>query len=727
MTGSVDQALIIRMEASLARFERQMNRGRQIGVRTATDIERRFDRMGTRMATSSARAASGLTRITNISGSGRFVLQNTAAQLGDIAVQLESGTSASRVMGQQLPQLLGGFGALGGTLGVLAPLLGTVAAIGIPVAAALLMVGRDANEADEELRSFEEAVGAAESALARMDAALDRIGPRGEESLLEMYGELNAAIDDLARRLAEIETRAVQIEVQSVVDQLFGEDYQAEIDALFGSIGRVFVANNEDAIANLSAQISALDTDISNMEGTGAFVPPSLRADLVAMREELAFLNRDLANAGSLAGEIELSPDLLDQIAAAETALRSAAEAGDFAAVADAAAEMGALLEQAGAAADSDLYDGLSQAESQARVMVARLREAEEAADGLAGVDIASGVYDAGREAANLARWLGVSLETARRLASFGPQGVPGSGRGVGGGRGGDPRNSGGAFIDWQTRDAQRFLESYERPRERGRGGGRDADDLQELLASGEREITQLQRRIELIGRTESEVAGLQARYRLLDEAQKRNLDLNERQAESGMTLREEIDQHAAAVERLTERYQQAEARAQFYEQTQQKVRDGVLDAIVEGENLVGVLSDVAKAFARAALEAAIFGTGPFAGGFGGGKSGGGFFGSLFAGFFDEGGRIPAGQFGVAGEHGPEIVRGPAQVVSRASTARLLSSNIVQVSPTISIDARGAQRGVAEEIDAALAARMPALRSMAVQAVEEARGRGRLA
>lgn len=60
--------------------------------------------------------------------------------------------------------------------------------------------------------------------------------------------------------------------------------------------------------------------------------------------------------------------------------------------------------------------------------------------------------------------------------------------------------------------------------------------------------------------------------------------------------------------------------------------------------------------------------------------AGGGFsFGSLFssfAGFFDRGGPIPAGKFGIVGENGPEIVRGPANVTSREQTAKQLGSSL---------------------------------------------------
>ena len=49
-----------------------------------------------------------------------------------------------------------------------------------------------------------------------------------------------------------------------------------------------------------------------------------------------------------------------------------------------------------------------------------------------------------------------------------------------------------------------------------------------------------------------------------------------------------------------------------------------------------------------------------------------------FAGFFQEGGFIPRGQFGIVGEAGPEIVQGPANVTSASETASLLSGSGTQ-------------------------------------------------
>jgi hypothetical protein len=67
-------------------------------------------------------------------------IQNASYQVGDFAVQVGAGTAASMALGQQLPQLLGGFGILGA-------LLGAVAAISVP----LVKVFKDMNEQGADL------------------------------------------------------------------------------------------------------------------------------------------------------------------------------------------------------------------------------------------------------------------------------------------------------------------------------------------------------------------------------------------------------------------------------------------------------------------------------------------------------------------------------------------------------------------------------------------------
>lgn len=141
MAQDIENALLLRMETTLRKLERDMEKGRATVRRTTTQMQADFDRTGR--------------SILNMSSRGRFVVQNVSNQLGDMAVQLQGGTAASRVMAQQLPQLFGGFGVLGGVLGTVTPLLGTLAAVGIPVGAALFAMGRGAKETAAELEKVD--------------------------------------------------------------------------------------------------------------------------------------------------------------------------------------------------------------------------------------------------------------------------------------------------------------------------------------------------------------------------------------------------------------------------------------------------------------------------------------------------------------------------------------------------------------------------------------------
>lgn len=55
-----------------------------------------------------------------------------------------------------------------------------------------------------------------------------------------------------------------------------------------------------------------------------------------------------------------------------------------------------------------------------------------------------------------------------------------------------------------------------------------------------------------------------------------------------------------------------------------------------------------------------------------------------FAGMYDNGGAIPRGQFGIVGENGPEIVNGPANIMSRRRTAALAAATFFAAASTSS-------------------------------------------
>lgn len=115
-------------------------------------------------------------------------------------------------------------------------------------------------------------------------------------------------------------------------------------------------------------------------------------------------------------------------------------------------------------------------------------------------------------------------------------------------------------------------------------------------------------------------------------------------------------EQYIGAVDRLTQKYEGVADGARFFDQQMSTLKQGILDAIVTGKDLIGVLQQVAQAIAKAAFEAALFGTGPMAGLFGG-TPGVGILSSILP--FAKGTDNAPGGLALVGEEGPEIVNLP--------------------------------------------------------------------
>lgn len=142
---------------------------------------------------------------------------------------------------------------------------------------------------------------------------------------------------------------------------------------------------------------------------------------------------------------------------------------------------------------------------------------------------------------------------------------------------------------------------------------------------------------------------------------------------------------------------------------------DALEDLIINGAKAEDVVKRLAASLAKAALQAALMGSGPLAGIFGTAATGGGA-GGLVGAFFGraKGGHVNAGQPYRVGERGPEtfVPTQPGKIVPAGR-----SSGPVTLAPTYQIDARGSQmsegqlRAILAQNNAALKAEMPALLS----------------
>lgn len=153
----------------------------------------------------------------------------------------------------------------------------------------------------------------------------------------------------------------------------------------------------------------------------------------------------------------------------------------------------------------------------------------------------------------------------------------------------------------------------------------------------------------------------------------------------------------AAKHERLAQQDDLLRAERQLIEAQQffaDAAFDGLSSLIVHGEDAEDVVRRLALALADAALQATWLGQGPLAGLFGSrgvaprrGVGGlfGTIFGGLFGGFFADGGRLGAGRWGIAGERGPEIIHGPAQVTPMRDGA----PNRLHITVGVDVDGAG--------------------------------------
>lgn len=154
-------------EAEVKRLDRALDLGAINQKQYTAEVER-----AARQMRDAGNAAEELRRKGVQGGTG---WNNVGLQIGDVAVQMGAGTSAAQALGQQLPQLLSGFG----TLGIM---MGTASAIAIPLGSALLKVAMDTETLDDKLESLEKTTGAYVDAVEAASTPLDE--------LRKKYGDL---------------------------------------------------------------------------------------------------------------------------------------------------------------------------------------------------------------------------------------------------------------------------------------------------------------------------------------------------------------------------------------------------------------------------------------------------------------------------------------------------------------------------------------------------------
>ena len=579
-------------------------------------------------------------------GGSRGQIQNVAFQVGDFATQVGAGTAASVALGQQLPQLLGGFGALGAVLGA-------VVAIGVPLGAALLRAGDNAEETIDAMDGLSAAVND------YVSATNNALIPTDE--LVAKYGTATEAAREFSRALRDIsEFRVEEAGANAAQDLLtsfsegntsFGDDVRRAASDI-----QVYV----DTLSTLQRQLQDGEGDPLRINQQIAAVDAVIRG----LREENSILNElqrefdlTLSQAGELAGalqDLSQAEGSADRAAAANElrvvlertfgtieqmppAIRAAFEQtldlGEAAAEVQGAFERGnvSILDMSSfiSTAATNIGIAASQADGLAGALAAAAQNAFEAARGLAVARRERALRGPDQAVQEVRDQL---TPTGLNRADIVLQRTFNSGAG---------RSSSGAGSSG------------------GGGGGGSAQPeftIDDLLGD---DLSKLERQFELFGEGAAEVARLTAEYKFLSDAKERGLDLDRVVNANGQTLLERIEQEAEAIGNMTRQLEDAQTQRDAINSGLSDLSNNLVDAAGSWETLGDAAVDSLKRILVEYAKASVLqGLGRITGTGTGTEIAGSFLGALIPGFAT-GTRNAPGGLAVVGERGPELVNLP--------------------------------------------------------------------
>ena len=169
----------------------------------------------------------------------------------------------------------------------------------------------------------------------------------------------------------------------------------------------------------------------------------------------------------------------------------------------------------------------------------------------------------------------------------------------------------------------------------KGKGGKSEAEDAFEReVAAIEKRTRAFDNERNALGKSATEAAKAEASFRLLEAAKKANIPITDE-------LRGRVDTlataYASAKIRLDEAQQAQRHTAEAQRYLGAAMTDAVSDLVVEGRSAAEVFENLTKSIAKAAIQAALMGTGPLGGMFGmaapQGGGAGGIIGTLFSAF----------------------------------------------------------------------------------------------
>lgn len=690
------QGAIDPVTAAKQRFEaqvEQINRAQRQGIITQEEYNRTL--LSSKMAYDAAIvSANRMSMALQQSSRGTNRMASAATQAGfqvqDFAIQVAAGTSPILALNQQLPQLLGAFGSFG-KIALYGSILGTVAAVAIAVVPKFLAMRDSVQQAEDALKALIDMTDDYSSASAEALASL--------EDLTEEYGTLAAAAQKFlnvrreisgtnAQRAADAQVNALTQVLESLQgatsidfqDAINGQIKLAELNSQLFELDQkrraALLKGDQEALDAIDEQQDALDARLAALKDTEDVIGSISREYGIQRQEAIQLIAafKQLQEADGVREQALAVEDIVDFLKQAkaegaqftadgETLYRVLVEAGT--AMAKVAAESERLSDGTRKAVEAaeDMLNELKDAEAEAERFTDELMAAFRAGEDISNLQLDAGILPAVDAAVMLAEQLGISLGLAQQIARQSAM-SEGQKRTAAMVRAGmvppealaDVGLTPSGEIDPTGEEITGSPSSYyyrpDKPKKTRSGGGRGGKSEEEKAFE-----EMMKRREEIINRAKSN-------QQLYNEAV---AELDTIQQTLGLTT----EQYNNELDVLAQKYLDAGGAAEFFASQQKLLQDGFIDMIVSGKDFSQVLLQVAQNIAKAALQAALFGTGPMANLFGQ-KPGTGILSSIFK--FATGTNNAPGGLAIVGEQGKELVNLPkgSEVIPTPQTNRIL-------------------------------------------------------
>jgi hypothetical protein len=388
-----------------------------------------------------------------------MAVQQLGYQFGDFAVQVQGGTSAFVAFSQQASQLVGILPMVAGPLGLsMGAAVGLSAALGIliPIGSAIgrmfMEMNTSANEAAAKIKKFEDNLKSAKAETVDMTEALRLLRSGFEtESELALNDALVKARDHL-REMLEAQKNINAAAFESASNKaVAADDAQKDVDKAQEALDLA----REDARVHREAA-AALQKEKDRQKRDESVINQLVEARKILRQQGIKQEQEAVKESKKRAKAIyDAVLDHKKLNASAEQEL-------------DLLQQKNVLLQlEKDHTKDSSIYKQMALGYEEDN-----LRAKLEAK----GVDeeIIKGQISALRIQSYITEQLADQLALKKLQAQFEqkPQG----------GRGGDPRKQGGSFIDWNTIEATKFLEDYEKNLRKATKATEDADKATEAL-----------------------------------------------------------------------------------------------------------------------------------------------------------------------------------------------------------------------------------------------------